>query len=198
MDDPSLDLNPEFIEENRRSNLVRPRQKFAPFTKAERQKRRQEVYRLHFENGIPAVAIADMMQVDRNTINNDLQVLYRQVGKDWDEISYTDYVAKHVSRLEAQRSRLVVYLSKIDQVNIDSLLAVERMIADIDLKLMLSLQKMGQTQNKITEVIINALNEHAEKEKLKVRWTNYDELFKISVLSRKSLDEIKNRALNRV
>lgn len=76
-----FDVSPDFIEENKKINLVRPRKKFAPYTKAERLKRRKEVYRLHFELGIPAIRIADMMNVDKNTVNNDIQLLYRELGK---------------------------------------------------------------------------------------------------------------------
>ncbi|MGI0048744.1 MAG: hypothetical protein ACREAW_04315, partial [Nitrososphaera sp.] len=65
-----FDIDPEFINESSKTNLVKPRKKFAPYTKAERLKRRKEVYRLHFELGVPAIRIADMMNVDKNTINN--------------------------------------------------------------------------------------------------------------------------------
>jgi CheY-like chemotaxis protein len=39
----------------KKANLVRPRHKFAPFTRAERKERRDEVYKLHFEYGIPVL-----------------------------------------------------------------------------------------------------------------------------------------------
>jgi hypothetical protein len=42
-----------------------------------------EVYRLHFEKGIPAIRIADMTNVDRNTINNDLKILYNKALNDY-------------------------------------------------------------------------------------------------------------------
>jgi hypothetical protein len=75
-----IEINQEFIDENKKINLnlVRHGQnrkhKFAPFTKSQRRKRRMEVYKLHFEHGVPAIRIAEMMKVDRNTINNDLQI----------------------------------------------------------------------------------------------------------------------------
>jgi len=79
-----FEINQGFIEENKKINLnlVRPRQnnrqKFAPFTRSQRRKRRMEVYKLHFEHGVPATRIAELMKVDRNTINNDLKILYRE------------------------------------------------------------------------------------------------------------------------
>jgi polynucleotide 5'-kinase involved in rRNA processing len=46
-------------------NLVRHRHKFAPFTRVERKRRRFEVYKLHFEHGMPATKISELMKVDR-------------------------------------------------------------------------------------------------------------------------------------
>lgn len=53
---------------------MKHRHKFAPFTRSQRRKRRAEVYKLHFEHGMPATRIAEMIKVDRNTINNDLKI----------------------------------------------------------------------------------------------------------------------------
>jgi hypothetical protein len=64
------EINQEFIEENKKINLNLVRheqnhkQKFAPFTKSQRRKRRMEVYKLHFEHGVPATRIAELMKVD--------------------------------------------------------------------------------------------------------------------------------------
>jgi hypothetical protein len=82
-----FEINQEFIEENKKKlNLVKHGQnrkhKFAPFTRSQRRKRRMEVYKLHFEHGIPATRIAELMKVDRNTINNDLKILYREALND--------------------------------------------------------------------------------------------------------------------
>ena len=96
-------------EENtkRSGDLVRHRHKLAPFTKAQRKKRRTEVYRLHFENGMPATRIAELMNVDRNTINKDLKFLYRQALNDYnlDDMSIDDILEKQFVRLETQRDR---------------------------------------------------------------------------------------------
>jgi hypothetical protein len=84
-----FEINQEFIEENKKLNLnlVRHGQNhkriFAPFTKAQRRKRRMEVYKLHFEHGVPATRIAELMKVDRNTINNDLKILYHEALNDY-------------------------------------------------------------------------------------------------------------------
>src|SRR6266498_1146252 len=109
-----FEINQEFIEENKKINLnlVRHGQnhkrKFAPFTKAQRRKRRMEVYKLHFEHGVPATRIAELMKVDRNTINNDLKILYREALTDYSphDMSLDDILQKQLLRLESQRDRL--------------------------------------------------------------------------------------------
>ena len=114
-----FEINREFIEENKKGNLnlVRPsqnyKQKYAPFTRSQRRKRRIEVYKLHFKHGMPATRIAEVMKVDRNTINNDLKILYREALNDYnpDDMSLDNILQKQLLRLETQPDRLGLYLS---------------------------------------------------------------------------------------
>lgn len=186
-----LDFGPaaEFIEENRKANLVRPRKKFAPYTRKERVKRRQEVYRLHFEYGIPAIRIAEIMNVDKNTINNDIQLLYREAGKEWGKIEFEDYVAKQILRLEAQRARLVSYLEKVE--NIEKKLAIERLITEIDLKLTTTVLKTGQAPEMFWDTLTRRMNKAAKENKLDWRFTTLHEVIKISKKKRNVLDELQ-------
>ena len=85
-------------------NLVKPRQKFSPYTKMQRKERRNEVYKLHFEHGMPATRIAELMKVDRNTINNDLKILYKKAIRNHDsDLTYDEVIEKYLVRLENQR-----------------------------------------------------------------------------------------------
>jgi len=70
---PSPNPDPNQLNLNLVKHRQNSRHKFAPFTKSQRRKRRTEVYKLHFEHGMPATRIAEIMNVDRNTINNDLK-----------------------------------------------------------------------------------------------------------------------------
>jgi hypothetical protein len=117
----------------KKSNLVRPRHKFSPFTHAERKERRDEVYKLHFEHGMPATRIALLMKVDRNTINNDLKILYNKAIKEYNsDMSFDDVIEKQLLRLETQRDRLGLYLCDTNDIN--SKITIERMITDMILK----------------------------------------------------------------
>lgn len=185
---PPFDVSPEFIEEGRRENLVRPRQKFAPYTKAERQKRRMEVYRLHFEHGVPATRIAELMKVDRNTVNNDIRLLYGELGQEWGRIEFEDFHARQVARLESQRARLLTYLDKTDDV--EKRLALERLVTDIDMKLLASSTKIYYSTVSFNDQLRKRMNETAKKEKREWGYTTLFELIKISQQTRRNIDGI--------
>ena len=50
-----------------------------PYPKDERVKRQNEVGRLYFEFGYSATKISSMMNVNRNTINQDIKSLYSEI-----------------------------------------------------------------------------------------------------------------------
>jgi hypothetical protein len=196
-----FEISQEFIEDNKKINLnlVRPRQnprqKYAPFTKSQRRKRRMEVYKLHFEHGIPAIRIAEMMKVDRNTINNDLRILYSKALDDYNpnDMSLDDILQKQLVRFETQRDRLCLYLSDANDIN--SKIAIERLIADIDFKLIGVIERVGQNAVRYWDEIIKQINKIAENEKLNARYTSLFELRRISIESGESLNKLKEEIL---
>ena len=194
-----LKIDQEFIEENKKIDLVRHRQnhkhKFAPFTRSQRRKRRMEVYRLHFEKGIPAIRIADMMSVDRNTINNDLKILYNKALNDYNpnEMTFDDILQKQLVRLETQRDRLGQYLYEAKDLN--SRITIERLISDIDFRLLGTIERLNQNFVRFWDEVIKQINKSAENEKLKTRYTSLFELNRISIDSRKSLDELRDKVM---
>jgi hypothetical protein len=196
-----FEINQEFIEENKKINvnLVKHRQnsrhKFAPFTKSQRRKRRMEVYKLHFEHGVPATRIAELMKVDRNTINNDLKILYRKALNDYDpdDMSLDDILQKQFLRLETQRDRLCLYLC--DAKDINNKIAIERLIADIDFKLIGAIEKVNHNASIFWDEIIKGVNKIAENNNLHMRYTSLFELHKISIDSRISLNKLREDVL---
>ena len=183
------------IAENKKINLVKRRHKFAPFTKAERRERRTEVYKLHFEHGMPATRIAELKKVDRNTINNDLKFLYRKALSDYnlENISLDDILDKQLVRLEAQRDRLGIYLS--DAKDVTNKVTIERLIADIDFRVLTATEKINHNTVQFYDEIIEAVNKIAENKKLDVRFTSLFELRDISIKSRINLNKLKEDAL---
>jgi predicted DNA-binding protein YlxM (UPF0122 family) len=55
-----------------------------PYTKKEQEKRKDKVYSLHFEKGYSAVRIAEMINVSRNTVNEDIKYWYAQISTDFE------------------------------------------------------------------------------------------------------------------
>lgn len=180
------------VKEDVKLDLVKPRQKFAPFTHAERKERRDEVYKLHFEHGIPATRIAEMMNVDRNTINNDLKILYNRAIRDYNsDKSFDDIIEKQLLRLETQRDRLGLYLCNAKDIN--SKITIERLITDIDFKVIGVMERLNQNIVKHYNAVIEQINKIAEKENLRTRFTSLFELYRISVDSRQDLDKLKEK-----
>lgn len=189
-DDPT-NVDPSFIEENKQTNLVKPRKKFSPYTKAERTKRRQEVYRLHFERGLPVLKIATLMKVDKNTIYEDVRLLYREVDSR-DRIDFSTYYNIQRNRLELQRGRLVEYLDKMS--DIEKKVAIERLIADIDFRLLASAEKIEYNSAMFWDKVKDMFNRVAEKKGLDYRTTTVFELLTISAKARKEFDDLVRKA----
>lgn len=180
------------VKENVKLDLVKPRQKFAPFTRTERKTRRMEVYKLHFEHGMPATRIAEMMSIDRNTINNDLKILYNRAIRDYNsDKSFDDIIEKQLLRLETQRDRLGLYLC--DAKDLNCKITIERLISDIDFKVIGVMERLNQNIVKHSNAVIEHVNKIAEKENLRTRFTSLFELYRISVDTRQDLDKLKEK-----
>jgi len=50
-----------------------------PYTQQEQEIRKEKVFELHFENGHSAVQIARMLDVNRNTVNKDIDFWYSEI-----------------------------------------------------------------------------------------------------------------------
>ena len=122
--------------------------KGGPYTKQEQEKRRDEVFRLHFEYGYPAVRIAKLLNVNRNTINEDIRHLR---SKMYDESKTTfskDWLDKQFTRLELQRARLREELDK--DIPLKDRLQIEKVITNIDLNINSLIVKIEASRRFVT------------------------------------------------
>jgi|SRR6185312_11978627 len=180
----------EFISENK--NLVKPMQKSSsPHTKKDRLRRRQEVHRLHFDLGYSAVRIAELMQINRNTINSDIKYWYSRLSKEWRSFDVGSWYMRQNHRLEIQRTRLINQLEK--QKNVSDKLAIERMIFEIDsntASMMLRIFDYRRRAMIIAEKTFNEyLDKHPQKKDLP-RFIIKQELEEIPSKTRKKIDEL--------
>lgn len=101
-----------------------------PYTKQEQETRRNQVFELHFEQGYSAVYIAKLLDVNRNTINKDVEFWYQEF-KTSEPNSNRNWFDKQLRRMEFQRTRLQKELEK--DITLKERLQIENSITKIDL-----------------------------------------------------------------
>ncbi len=86
------------------------------YTKKEQEERKIEVYHLHFEQDKSAVKIAELLDVNRNTINEDIHYWHRQLAGEFQAQDLTAKMTKQIQRMEIQRDRLLDDLEEADSL----------------------------------------------------------------------------------
>ena len=186
-----LEVSQEFIEESLCAiqNIVKPRQKFAPFTKKERQKRRLEVFRLHIDLGCSAVKISEMMNINRNTVNQDIKWCYEQIqtlDKTPDQM-----FDRQLFRHETQRERLVRALEQT--VNLQEKLSTEKLLLDLDSKIASIMLKVIDYQKEAAISSMKSINEYLDKNHKNddfPRFVLKQEFDEVTTETRKNIDDL--------
>ena len=172
-------ITSDFLDENEKlCQTVSNSKKGGPYSKKERDSRREEVYRLHFEYGYTARKISELMKINRNTINGDIQYWYDKVVKNWNGLDPEFLVIKNIERLELQKTRLVENLhgTKIQQEKIP----IERLAFDIESKILQTQLKMNASAEKAHKLATKWLNDWMKKNKLKDRYISYGDTMSVS------------------
>ncbi len=125
-------VSQEFLQAGVVSKQIKKR-KGGPHLKHQREKRRTEVFKLHFKYGNSAVSISQLLKANRNTINSDINYWYRKMQVQWDQTDYESWLMKQVYRMESQRSGLIRELEKT--TNTWESLAMQKIILAIDSKI---------------------------------------------------------------
>ena len=94
-------------------------------------KRRDQVHTLHFEKGYSAVKIAQILGVNRNTINEDIKYWYSNIKEEIKQEN-DDHILRQIGRLESQRNRLV---EKITKNETKDAIKYEKMLLDTDVRI---------------------------------------------------------------
>ena len=186
-----LEISQDFINENKKLYQSRPKsRKSGPYSKHERQKRRDEVYRLHFEYGYSARKIADLMKINRHTIDSDIQYLYSTLQHANNKISFGDLINKQHIRFEYQRNRLMQILEKTNSIQEKQQL--ERLIFDIDSKLTNTYLKVCDSKLKNWDQAVDYINEWMKKNHRDNNYLLYGDLLTTSENKRKRIAKILN------
>ncbi len=162
--------------------------KRGPYTKSEKELRRNEVYRLHFDYGYSARKIADLMQINRNTINCDIDYLYGTTVKNYDLVNSGTAVIKQLTRLEIQKTRLREQLDKTQ--NHSEKISIERLLFDIDSKIIYVRIKISESSYRVHEHVATWLNKYAKNHHQTSRYFAHFEITKVSAKTRSKIKKL--------
>ncbi len=153
--------------------------KRGPYSKSEKEFRRNEVSRLHFEYGYSARKIADLMKINRNTINCDIDFLYGTTVKNYNLIDSKTAVIKQIKKLELQKTRL---RESLDKTQIFSeKIPIERLIFDIDSKLIHIRIKISESNYHVHELATTWLNNFSKNHGKPSRYFNLFDTKQVSI-----------------
>ena len=146
------------------SESVKPEKKGGPYTKKEQEERKIQVYHLHFEENKTAVEIAELLNVNRNTINDDIKYWHQQLVIEFKAQDLTAKMTKQIHRIEIQRDRLLEDLD--DAERFDEKIKLEKFVSDIDNRLVQLFSKLISSGKTILAptVKLEEINEDEIKE----------------------------------
>ena len=160
-----LQVSEEFLKENAEHVMTKMQRKNGgPYSKKDKDKRRDEVYRLHFEYGYSGRKIAELMNINRNTINRDIEYCYYKTGKNLKFFNVEKRIVTSLQRLDIQQSRLREQLDKA--TGNSERMAIERLIFDINSKILYANQKLVESEIRTSAEATDSMNDFLKKEKL--------------------------------
>ncbi|MGY5148815.1 MAG: hypothetical protein ACW9W3_02000 [Candidatus Nitrosopumilus sp. bin_68KS] len=191
--DSDFGISQEFIESGK--HIHSKKKKGGPYSKDEKIKRQNEVYRLHFDYGYSARKISDMMNINRNTINGDIDYWYDKIIVNTNYLNLEGSIMISRDRLEIQRIRLREKLDKIE--NFQQQYAIEKMIFEIEGKIININLKLAESEKRINKEKINFLNNHMEKKGEDLRFISLFDKISVSEKSYNKISKIIKEDRNR-
>jgi hypothetical protein len=152
----TLDTSSKFIEPGK-SLKTSLKKKGGPYSKDEKIKRLDEVHRLHFEYGYSARKISELMNINRNTINADIDYWYGKILNSSNMIDPEFIITVNIQRFNIQRSRLRESLDKAK--NFQQRHVIEKMIFDIDAKIINTHMNLANSMKHIHKLGTTYLND---------------------------------------
>ncbi len=172
-----FDVDARFIEQNQKLNSKNVvKREGGPYTKSERDKRQQEVYKLHFEYGYSARKISELMKINRNTINGDIDYWFSKIYKNSSIFNPHAAIIITLERLDMQRTRLREQLDKTK--TFQEKLALERLIYEIDCKISYIHNRLAESARAVNDLAVEKLNQWMKKNNREERYmTLFDKLY---------------------
>ena len=155
-----------------------------PYAKSDRIKRRNEVFRLHFSMGYSTVKIAQLLQVNRHTIESDIKYGYSILSKEWEKGKIESWFMKQIYRLEEQRTRL---LEKLNEFTGKEYLSIENLLKEIDVKIFHMEKDVMLSTDAIHDKSVKKINEYYKTNFPEERVMSLYDFFRVST---KTFDKI--------
>ena len=182
-------VSDEFIHQNaEHAKRKKSAKKGGPYSKNDKDKRMNEVYRLHFEYGYSARKIAEMMKVNRNTINGDIDYWFSRIAKNVSFFNPAKMIITGIGRMEIQLTRLREQLDKA-KTNSERM-AIERLIYDINCKILHTNEKLFQSTYRVQKLATGWLNKYLEKNKNPERYLTYYDTLSVSKNAQEKINRI--------
>ena len=185
------DVSKEFLEGNEKlcKNITKSRnKKGGPYSKTERQARRNEVYRLHFDYGYSAKKISELMNINRNTINVDIKYWYKIIAKDWKGFDPEMFVVKQIQSLELLKNRLREYLDNSNDIS--EKLAIEKMILDTESRIVKINLKLCDSIDMVHENSLKWLNDWMKKNDKDTRYISHGDLVRVPAKKHEQINRL--------
>jgi len=185
--DSTLDVSKEFIESGKslRSNC---KKRGGPYTKDEKIKRQNEVYRLYIEYRYSARKISELMKINRNTINSDIDYWYAKIVTSSNIINPEESVVINIQKFEIQQSRLRENLDKAE--NFQQRQAIEKMIFDIDCKIINIQIKLADSMKRIHRLGVEIANDWLKDNGKDNRYLTYFDTISVSEKAQQRISKI--------
>ncbi len=182
-------ITSDFLDENEKLCQSMPKShKPGPYTKFEKETRRDEVYRLHFDYGYSGRKISKLMKKPRSTINSDIDFWYSKILDTRSHLHPEHTIIVNLSKTEQQRIRIRQYLDNCD--SLQDKLAIERMLIDIDFRINNTYLKLSNTSQKKFDFILEELNRLAEEKNLKHRFHSYFQISQVTEKTQKKIEKL--------
>ncbi len=158
-----VQITDKFLKQNSKHAKIKKRiKKGGPYSKGEKEKRREEVYRLHFEYRYSARKIAELMKVNRNTINGDVDYWYVKMLKNVNFMVPKHSLIIFLEVMEIQNTRLREQLDKVK--NNSERMPIERLIFDINSKILYTYQKLASSIIRTHDIATQWYNDKMKKD----------------------------------
>lgn len=159
-----------------------------PYSKRDKEARREEVYRLYFDCSYSARKIADMMKVNRNTVNVDISYWYSKFVEKANILDPATTIIATLERLEFQYERLRERYDKTDSNQEKN--AIDRLMLDVNSKIIYTNHRLAESRIKIMNSTTEGINDWLKQERRETRFMTLFDRIRVSAESYEKIEEI--------